>query len=54
MGKHAPMKEQEKSVEKERNEMEANNVLDKEFKVVVRMLQELRDTMDELSETLKR
>ena len=44
------MKEQEKTPQKELNKMEANNIPDTEFKMlVIRMFNELRGRMDELS-----
>ena len=47
------MKEQEKSPEKEPNEMEVSNLPDTEFKTLVaRMHKELRGRMDELSENV--
>ena len=49
------MKEQEKSPEKELNEMEATEIPDVEFKtMVIRMLKDHRERMDDLSENLKR
>ena len=49
------MKEQEKSPEKELNEMEATEIPDVEFKtMVIRMLKNLKGRMDDLSENLKR
>ena len=45
----AQMKEQTKTPEKELGKMEANNLLDAEFKtLVIRMLNELRGREDEL------
>ena len=52
MGKQRNMpqiKEQEKSPEKELNEMEESKLPDTEFKtMVIRMLKELRGRMDEI------
>ena len=46
------MKEQNKTPGKELNKMEISNLLDTEFKtLVIRMLNELRERVDELSET---
>ena len=46
------MKEQNKAQKKELNKMEASNLSDAGFKtLVIRMLNELRERVDELSET---
>ena len=45
----SPIKEQNKTPEKELNKMETSNLLEAEFKtLVIRMLNELRGTVDEL------
>lgn len=49
------MKEQERSPERELNEMEASHLLDTEFKtMVLRMLKELKIRMDKFSKDIKR
>ena len=49
------MKDQTKSPEKELNEMETSNLPDVEFKtLVVRILNELRGKVDELTTSTKR
>ena len=51
----AQMQEQNKTPEKELNEMEASNLSDAEFKtLVIRMLNELRRRVDELSENFNK
>ena len=46
------IKEQDKTLEKEVNEMDTNNLPDTELKILVtRMLNELRVRIDELSES---
>lgn len=48
------MNEQEKSSEKELNEVEATKTLDTEFRtMVIRMLKDLRRRMNDLNENLK-
>lgn len=48
-------KERDKISEKELNAMEISNLPDKEFKVlVIKMLTELRERMDELSENVNK
>ena len=49
------MKAQNKTPEKELNKMETSNLLDAEFKIlVIRMLNELRRRVDELSENFNK
>ena len=49
------MKEQNKAPEKERNKVEMSNLKDAEFKtLVIRMLNELKGRVDELSENFNR
>ena len=49
------MKEQDKTSEKELNEVEISNLPDKEFKVtIIKMFTELRRWMDEHSENFNR
>ena len=49
------MKEQDKTSEKELNEVEISNLPDKEFKVtIIKMFTELRRRMDEHSENFNR
>ena len=49
------MKEQERSPEKELNDMRASNLSDLEFRaIVIRMLKELRGRMNEISNNLNR
>ena len=49
------MKEENKALEKELNKMETSNLSEAEFKtLVIRMLQELKGRVDELSENFKR
>ena len=49
------VKEEEKSSEKEVNEMESSNLPDIELKRMgIRLLKELKGRMDELSENLRR
>lgn len=44
------MKEEEKYPEKELEEMEATTLPDAEYKTLVKILRELQETVDELSE----
>ena len=49
------MKEQNNTPEKETNKMETSNILDAEFKtLVIRMLNELKGRVDELSENFNK
>ena len=49
------MKEQKKSPEKELNEMQATKILNAEFKtIIIRMLKDVRESLDDLSDNLKR
>ena len=49
------MKKQDKTPEKELNQMKASKLPDAEFKtLVIRMLNELRERVDELSENLSK
>ena len=51
--KHVPNEEQEKTLEKELNKMEAIDLPDAKLKtLVVRMFKELRGKIDELSENI--
>ena len=53
--KYALNKEQTKSPEKELNETEATKILDAEFKImIVRMLKDVRERMDDLSQNLNK
>ena len=49
------MKEQDKTTQKELNKMQISNLLDTEFKtLVIRMLNECRGRVDELSENFNK